>query len=136
MRRLFLKTAPALLAAPALWLMNTLAKRTGTLPENTDRTETVPIAAGNGIRFYDKVIVIAGAEGMAVFSSTCPHLGCRINRAEGGELVCPCHGSRFNARGELLHGPAVRNLQSLPYELDQARSVLRVSLNAEQARSR
>lgn len=136
MRRLFLKTAPALLAAPALWLMNSLAKRTGTLPENADITETVPIAAGNGIRFYGKVIVIAGAEGMAVFSSTCPHLGCRINRAEGGELVCPCHGSRFNARGELLHGPAGRNLQPLKFELDQARSVLRVSLNTEQARSR
>ncbi len=136
MRRLFLKTAPALLAAPALWLMNSLAKRTATLPENADITETVPLAEGNGIRFYDKVIVIADAEGLAVFSSTCPHLGCRINGAEDGELVCPCHGSRFNARGQLLHGPALRNLQPLPYELDKARSVLRVSLNTEQARSR
>jgi nitrite reductase/ring-hydroxylating ferredoxin subunit len=136
MRRLFLKTAPALLAAPALWLMDSLAKRAGVLPENSGTLLTIPMAAGNGIRFYDKVIVIASAEGVTVLSSVCTHLGCHINRAEGGELVCPCHGSRFNARGELLRGPAGRNLRPLPFELDRVGAVLRIMLNNEQARTR
>ncbi len=129
MRRLFLKTALALLFAPVLWLMNNLAKRAGSLPENSDNTLTVPFAAGSGIHFYNKVIAITSEEGVAVFSSACPHLGCRINRAEGGELVCPCHGSKFNSRGEVLRGPARRNLQPLKFELDRAGAVLRITLS-------
>jgi len=41
----------------------------------------------------------------------CPHLGCalRFNSAER-TWDCPCHGSRFGERGELLHGPAQRPL--------------------------
>lgn len=136
MRRLILKTAPALLVAPALWLMDSLAKRAGVLPENAETLLTIPIAADAGIRFYDRVIVITSAEGTAVLSSVCPHLGCRINRVEDSELVCPCHGSRFNARGEVMHGPAGRNLQPLRFELDQAAAVLHVTLGNVEARSR
>ena len=136
LRRLILKAAPALLAAPALWLMDSLAKRAGVLPENANTLLTIPIVPGAGIRFYDRAIVITTAEGVAVLSSVCPHLGCRINRVEDGELVCPCHGSRFNARGEVLHGPASRNMQPLSFELDQAAAVLRVTLGNGEARSR
>jgi Rieske Fe-S protein len=127
-RRFFLKAALASLAAPALWLMDGLAKRAGMLPENAEFTVTVPLSVGNGIRFYDRIVVISSADGVAAFSSSCPHLGCRINRAEGAELVCPCHGSRFNARGEVVHGPATRNLQPLPFVLDRAGAVLHVTL--------
>ena len=37
----------------------------------------------------------------------CPHLGCALkwNKQEHS-WDCPCHGSRFGGRGELLHGPA------------------------------
>jgi len=136
MRRDFLKTALALLAAPALWLMSNLAKRAGGLPEYTEILHIIPIIPGDGIRFHDKVIVITSAKGVAVFSSACPHLGCRINRAESGELVCPCHGSRFNARGEVLHGPAGRNLQPLKFALDQSAAILRVTLDNEQGQTR
>ncbi len=127
-RRLFLKTALALVYAPVLWLMNSLAKRAETLPENAEATLTVPLPAGNGIRFYDRAIVVAAENGVAVFSSACPHLGCRINRTEGGELVCPCHGSRFNSRGDVLRGPAARSLQPLKFDLDRAGAVLRIAL--------
>lgn len=41
----------------------------------------------------------------------CTHLGCvlRENRAEGS-WDCPCHGSRFDADGKVIQGPAVRDL--------------------------
>ena len=131
-RRLFLKAMLASLGASALWLMNSLARRTGVLPENAETILTIPLTAGNGIRFYDRAIVITGAERLTAFSSTCPHLGCRINRAEGSELVCPCHGSRFNTRGEVLRGPAKRGLQPLHFELDRTSATLRITLKNEQ----
>lgn len=45
-------------------------------------------------------------------SVRCPHLGCQLewNGAERS-WDCPCHGSRFDFRGELIDGPAQRGLK-------------------------
>ncbi len=128
LRRSFLRSSLALVAAPALWLMNRLAQRAETLPETSQAAVAVPLDPRNGIRFFDRFIAVTAPEGVSVFSSVCPHLGCRINQAEEGELVCPCHGSRFNSRGAVLRGPAARNLQPLAFALDRDRGMLRVFL--------
>ena len=47
----------------------------------------------------------------SAFSAVCTHLGCVIQTTETG-FDCPCHGSRFDARGEVLNGPAVQPLST------------------------
>lgn len=45
-------------------------------------------------------------------SVRCPHLGCQLewNQAEKS-WDCPCHGSRFDIRGQLIDNPAQSNLK-------------------------
>lgn len=54
-----------------------------------------------------------------VVDITCPHLGCELNfnRAEC-TWDCPCHGSRFSYKGEIISGPAHYSLKSTKNKID------------------
>jgi glycine/D-amino acid oxidase-like deaminating enzyme/nitrite reductase/ring-hydroxylating ferredoxin subunit len=73
------------------------------------------IAPGNGAivrRGLEKIAVYRDPEGkLHERVAACPHLGCVVhwNRAET-TWDCPCHGSRFDAYGKVLNGPANRDL--------------------------
>jgi thiosulfate dehydrogenase [quinone] large subunit len=58
-------------------------------------------------------IVVRLTDGRLVaHSAVCTHAGCTV-AYKGGQIVCPCHGSRFNARtGAVINGPAVTPLAS------------------------
>ena len=48
---------------------------------------------------------------------SCTHRGCELNFG-GGIYSCPCHGSEFSVAGEVLEGPADKNLKSFKTETD------------------
>lgn len=129
-RRFVLRTAVAALGAAALYWMNKLAKRAEETPEAAENAITLPYASIPGVRFYDEAIVVTSDQGVSAFSSVCPHLGCRINRVEAGEIVCPCHGSRFAMDGAVAHGPASRRLQPLRFEIDRSAGNIRIYLKS------
>ncbi len=48
-------------------------------------------------------------EGIRAVSAVCTHLGCILEKSSDG-FECPCHGSCYNLQGEVLSGPAPRDL--------------------------
>jgi Rieske Fe-S protein len=64
---------------------------------------------------------------LKIYSSSCTHLGCRINKIDGEELVCPCHGSRFEiSTGLVSNGPASSPLEEVEYELEGDKLILKL----------
>ena len=58
---------------------------------------------------------------MVAVSSACTHTGCEVSgwKADTGELVCPCHGSRFAVQdaAKVINGPATKPLAFLAIEI-------------------
>ena len=47
-------------------------------------------------------------------SARCTHMGCIVNwNSAETSWDCPCHGSRFDADGRVIEGPAVKALEAL-----------------------
>jgi cytochrome b6-f complex iron-sulfur subunit len=66
-----------------------------------------------------RAYVIGGGGGVFALSAVCTHLGC-ITRFLSDEraIACPCHGSRFDLEGNVVHGPAPRPLPWLEVQTD------------------
>jgi cytochrome b6-f complex iron-sulfur subunit len=56
--------------------------------------------------------------GMLAIWQRCTHLGCTVPWVQSeGQFHCPCHGSLYNTRGEVIGGPAPRPLDLFPIEV-------------------
>lgn len=57
-------------------------------------------------------------EGVAALDGVCTHLDCLLGWDEQvHEFICPCHGSRFDAEGHALAGPAPRDMDRFVVEV-------------------
>lgn len=71
-------------------------------------------------------VLALGDEEYAALSPICTHLGCTVD-LQGERLVCPCHGSTYDRRGEVLRGPAEAPLASYPVAVESGgRLVIRL----------
>jgi Rieske Fe-S protein len=79
------------------------------------------LASGEGkiLKWKGKKIAACKDENgkLHTLSPICPHLKCIVhwNNAEKS-WDCPCHGSRFDSEGKVLHGPAAAPLKTLDYQ--------------------
>ena len=77
--------------------------------------ELAELATGEGkiVNFKDEKIAIYKDEngGIHALSPICTHVGCEV-KWNNAELSwdCPCHGARYSYDGQILNGPAVKNL--------------------------
>jgi cytochrome b6-f complex iron-sulfur subunit len=53
----------------------------------------------------------------------CTHKGCELDAA-GTRLVCPCHGSEFSIRGEVLSSPAEVDIARFPISEREGQLIL------------
>jgi len=90
--------------------------------KNSDGTLSVAgggtLAAGQALAFKAPdelfgVVFATDAGELRALSTVCTHAGCIVRWTETSGapvLFCPCHGSRFDLAGGVLHGPADKPL--------------------------
>ena len=61
--------------------------------------------------FGTLLVLRSDASSVSALTATCTHQQCTINGFQGGIFECPCHGSRFNAAGQVQRGPATASLR-------------------------
>jgi glycine/D-amino acid oxidase-like deaminating enzyme/nitrite reductase/ring-hydroxylating ferredoxin subunit len=88
------------------------------LDRDVETKELGDVAAGEGmiVESEGKKIAAYRDDGgsLHLLSPICPHMQCDVawNTAEK-TWDCPCHGSRFKATGEVLNGPASKDLSKI-----------------------
>ena len=114
-RRFALKqAAPGLLKAGAGFAKSLLMGRV--LPSDRRGLEHVDRGSGDVVSIdgHKAAAFRDDDGGIHAVSPICTHRGCQVqfNNAER-TWDCPCHGSRFDVEGKVIHGPAVRDLAPL-----------------------
>lgn len=113
-RRRFIAAVAALIA---LLLMG----RRFLVPRRRTAEERLTVEKGvipprGALVFRERRLAVIREEGeIYALSLSCTHLGCAVT-VTPDRLACPCHGSVFDRRGNVLKGPAARPLDRFRVE--------------------
>jgi Rieske Fe-S protein len=87
-------------------------------PKTTTDTKAGLLATPDGTtrdyRNLGNFFLIKDAAGIYAMTTICTHMGCTVGLPVGGQITCPCHGSKYDLSGGNLLGPAVSPLVHLP----------------------
>jgi Rieske Fe-S protein len=73
----------------------------------------VPVGGGTILKDQEVVVTQPKKGDYKAFTAICTHQGCTVTKVEGGQIVCPCHGSHFSIEdGSPTSGPAQKALAS------------------------
>ena len=81
-----------------------------------------------GLSIHGPIIISKEENQTRIFSSKCTHLGCQINKVEGEEIICPCHGSKYDKNGIPTKGPSIKALTKLDFYTDEKTKEIVVKL--------
>jgi nitrite reductase/ring-hydroxylating ferredoxin subunit len=98
-------TGAALATASGFVLFRALRSAAPPIREVALDAASVARAVSSGGAAVGEIFVTGTAEAPVAISRECTHLGCRVAGAPGG-FACPCHGSRYDAAGAPVAGPA------------------------------
>ena len=102
------------------------------VPENTlvvEKWRGKPIliikVAKNDKAYKDKRLITVGGDKFMIVVGLCTHLGCIPDYfPENHEFICPCHGGRFDAAGEVTKAPPPSPLVIPPFKIEGKKVVL------------
>ncbi|MEW2619739.1 Rieske (2Fe-2S) protein [Streptomyces sp. NPDC048106] len=84
------------------------------------------VAEGGAKLYKDHNVVVSRDKSgtLKAYSTVCTHAGCAINKLRGTTLICPCHGSEFDAvSGKVVQAPATEPLTELSVKTEKGRIV-------------
>jgi len=97
----------------------------------------LPVGASRvfpGVHGNDLVAVRLADREVRIFSSLCPHLGCRVGwDAAKNNFLCPCHEGRFDTSGRVISGPPPRGLAAYTVRLDRDQVYVSVPMKEQRA---
>jgi glycine/D-amino acid oxidase-like deaminating enzyme/nitrite reductase/ring-hydroxylating ferredoxin subunit len=121
-RRITVRSAPAFLQEN----LNVAAQyRDHVTGGDWESADAIPPGSGGIVREgLHKVAVFRDDDGdLHRCSAVCPHLKCIVHwNSVERTWDCPCHGSRFDAMGKVLSGPAISDLEPAVEKPDEPRT--------------
>lgn len=104
---------------------NSVPPDTSGKPTALAKLDSIPVGEAVAAKLVGRPVIVARptATTAACFSAICTHQGCTV-APSGKRLVCPCHGSVYNATtGAVISGPAPRALAAIPVTVDDGEVV-------------
>lgn len=100
---------------------------TGGLTIDLTKSTYANLASVGGYVYEGDILIFrTGESTYLALSKICTHQGCTVayNHTDGN-ILCPCHSSRFTTAGAVLNGPATTSLKT--YSVQKNGDILTIS---------